>query len=94
MDRNTPIKVTEHNELIAKRVPPGDQWVLVKDPKKEVFESITDALEGFHQQTGFKGSYRLDPLDSKLYAIQTFEEEIIEEAPKTYSMYGEFTQGI
>ena len=27
-------KIVEHNELIAKRVPPGDQWVLVGDPKK------------------------------------------------------------
>ena len=33
-------KIVEHNELIAKRVPPGDQWVLIKDPKKEVFKSI------------------------------------------------------
>ena len=89
MDRNTPIKVTEHNELIAKRVPPGDQWVLVKDPKKEVFESITDALEGFHQQTGFKGSYRLDPLDSKLYAILKDEEEILPEPVKRYNLYGD-----
>ena len=94
MDRDTPVSVTEHNELIAKRVPPGDQWVLIKDPKKEVFKSITDALEGFHHQTGFKGSYRLDPLDSKLYAIKLIEEEIILEEPKTYSMYGEFKQGI
>ena len=87
-------KIVEHNELIAKRVPPGDQWVLIKDPKKEVFKSITDALEGFHQQTGFKGSYRLDPLDSKLYAIQKSEVEIKEIKPKTYSLYGEFKQGV
>jgi len=87
-------KVVEHNELIAQRVPPGDRWALVGDPKKEVFKSLTDTLEAFFHQTGFKGAYRLDPLDSKLYAIQTNEVEIKKEEPKTYSLYGEFRQGV
>ena len=80
--------------MIAKRVPPGDRWTLIGDPKKEVFKSLTDALEAFFHQTGFKGAYRLDPLDSKLYAIQTQEEEIKKEEPKMYSLYGEFKQGV
>mgnify|MGYP003626085570 FL=1 len=84
----------EHNELIAQRVPPGDRWSLVGDPKKEVFKTLTDALEAFLQQTGFKGAYRLDPLDSKLYAIQVQEYEVKKEEPKMYSLYGEFKQGI
>ena len=87
-------KIIEHNEMIAKRVPPGDRWTLIDDPKKEVFKSLTDALEAFFHQTGFKGAYRLDPLDSKLYAIQTQEEEIKKEEPKMYSLYGEFKQGV
>ena len=45
-------KTIESSELIAKRVPPGDKWILIGDPKKEVFSSLTDTLEGFHQQTG------------------------------------------
>ena len=84
----------EHNELIATRTPPGDRWVLVGDPKKEVFTTLTDALEAFLNQTGFKGSYRLDPMDSKLYAIQTNEVEVKKEEPKMFSLYGEFKQGI
>lgn len=80
--------------MIAKRVPPGDRWTLIGDPKKEVFKSLTDALEAFFHQTGFKGAYRLDPLDSKLYAIQTQEEEIKKEEPKMYGLYGEFKQGV
>ncbi len=87
-------KIEEHNELIATRVPPGDRWVLVGDPKKEVFTTLTDALEAFLHQTGFKGSYRLDPMDSKLYAIQTNEIEVKKEEPKMFSLYGEFKQGI
>ena len=87
-------KVVEHNELIATRVPPGDRWTLVGDPEKRVFSNLTDVLETFFHQTGFKGAYRLDPLDSKLYAIQTHEKEIVKEEPKMYSLYGEFKQGI
>lgn len=88
------VQKVEHNELIATRVVPGDRWALVGDPKKEVFKTLTDALEAFFHQTGFKGAYRLDPLDSKLYAIQENEFEIPKEEPKMYSLYGEFKQGI
>ena len=87
-------KIIEHNELIATRVAPGDRWTLVGDPKKEVFKNLTDTLEAFFHQTGFKGAYRLDPLDSKLYAIQTTEEVVKKEEPKVYSLYGEFKQGV
>ena len=82
-------KTVEHNELIAKRVPPGDQWVLVGDPKKEVFKTLTDTLEAFHHQTKFKGEYRLAPLNSKLYAIKTTEEEVKPEPIKKYNIYGD-----
>lgn len=90
------IKIHENNELIATRVPPGDRWTLVGDPRKEVFESLTDTLEAYFNVSKFKGAYRLDPLDSKLYAIQTHEEEIPDEEPKEYGIYGEinFKQGI
>lgn len=89
-------KIVEHNELIATRVPPSDRWTLVGDPKKVVHTSLTQALEAFFHQTGFKGAYRLDPLDSKLYAIQTHEEEIVKEQPKEYGIYGELNwkQGV
>lgn len=87
-------KKVEHNELIAQRVPPGDRWSLVGDPKKEVHKTLTDALEAFLQSTGFKGAYRLDPVNSKLYAIQSHEEEVVKEQPKMYSLYGEFRQGV
>ena len=87
-------KVVEHNELIANRVPPGDRLTLVGDPKKEIFPNITDALEAIFHQTGFNGAFRLDPMDSKLYAIRTDEVEIKKEETKVYSMYGEFKQGV
>ena len=88
------IKETEHNKLIATRVPPGDKWTLVDDKKKVVHESLTDALEAYFKSTGTPSEFRLAPLDSKLYAIVTHEEEIIPDEPKEFSMYGEFRQGV
>ena len=82
-------KVIEHNELIATRVPPGDRWTLVDDSKKIIHKSLTDALEAYLNSTGFKGEYRLAPLDSKLYAIKTSEEEVKPEPVKKYNIYGD-----
>jgi hypothetical protein len=43
-------------------------------------------------KTGFKGHYRLEPLQSSLYAINA--EEVVIEAPKEklFSIYGEYGQ--
>ena len=43
----------ENKQLIADRVPPGDRWALTADPSKVVYESITEALEAYFQQTRF-----------------------------------------
>ena len=69
-------KVIERNEVIATRVPPGDRWSLVDDSKKVIHKSLTDTLEAYLMSTNFKGEYRLAPLDGKLYAIKSSEEEI------------------
>ena len=82
-------KVIERNEVIATRVPPGDRWSLVEDPKKVIHKSLTDALEAYLGITNFKGEYRLAPLDSKLYAIKTTEEEVKPEPIKKYNIYGD-----
>ena len=82
-------KVIERNELIATRVPPGDRWTLVDDSKKIIHKSLTDALEAYLNTSGFKGEYRLAPLDSKLYAIKTSEEEVKPEPVKKYNIYGD-----
>ena len=82
-------KVIERNEIIATRVPPGDRWTLVEDSKKIIHKSITDTLEAYLEKTGFKGEYRLAPLDSRLYAIKTSEEEVKPEPVKKYNIYGD-----
>ncbi len=82
-------EVIERNELIATRVPPGDRWNLVDDSKKVIHKSLTDALEAYLGVTNFKGEYRLAPLDGKLYAIKTSEEEVKPEPIKKYNIYGD-----
>ena len=82
-------KVIERNEVIATRVPPGDRWSLVEDSKKVIHKSLTDTLEAYLMSTNFKGEYRLAPLDGKLYAIKTTEEEVKPEPIKKYNIYGD-----
>lgn len=86
---NITTKITEHNEVIAVRVPPGDRWTLVNDQKKFIYSSITDTLEAYFNETKFKGSYRLSPLDNKLYAIKSVTEEILPEPIREYNIYGD-----
>jgi hypothetical protein len=88
-------EIVEFPELIAVRVPPGDKWMLKEDPSETIHPSLTDVLEAYFQATEFRGEYKLAPLDSKLYALKTKEEEIIieEEAEKRYGLFGEFKQG-
>jgi len=82
-------KITEHNELIATRVPPGDRWKLINDTRKVIHNSLTEALESYFMETKQKCEYRLAPMDSKLYVIKTVEEEIIPEPIREYNIYGE-----
>ena len=82
-------KITEHNELIATRVPPGDRWKLLNDSRKVIHNSLTEALESYFMETKQKSEYRLAPMDSKLYVIKTVEEEIVPELPKNFNIYGD-----
>ena len=89
--RESKIVEEEHLELIATRVPPGDKWQLTEG-QPIVQQSLTDALEAWFQMKGEPVSFRLDPLDSKLYAIRTEEVEVKPPPERTFSIYGEFSQ--
>lgn len=83
------VEKVEYNELIATRVPPGDQWVLVEDKSNSIHKSITDALEAWFEIHQENVEFRLAPLDSKLYVIRTDEVEIKPEPVKRYNIYGD-----
>ena len=80
--------IEENLELIAKRVPPGDNWTLVDDIDKNVIEGLVNALTAYLRKTKFKGDYRLSPLDGELYAIR--EVKSPEPEPEVWDLYGEY----
>jgi hypothetical protein len=83
------VEKVEYNELIATRVPPGDQWVLVNDKNKVIHKSLTDALEAWFETNQEKAEFRLAPLDSKIYVIRSEEKEIQPEPIKRFNIYGD-----
>ena len=86
----TQTEIKTNYTLIAERVKPGDRWTLVGE--RVVHESLTDALEAWFQANQENASFRLDPLDSKLYVIREQQVEIKPEPIKTFSLYGELSQ--
>ena len=79
----------EVNILIANRVlGKGDTWKLVGEDIERL--SLTDALEAYFQKTQDKCHFRLEPLNSKLFAIKTQVEDILPTPPKQYNIYGDF----
>jgi|TARA_R110000737_G_scaffold321205_1_gene333098 hypothetical protein len=83
------VKIEEEKQLIATRKAPGDNWLLEID-KTTVIEGLVMTLTMYMRKTKFKGSYQLDPLDGKLYAIEAIEIEIPEEEPMKFDLYGEY----
>tara|TARA_Y100001973_G_C5195094_1_gene333657 strand:+ start:2457 stop:2732 length:276 start_codon:yes stop_codon:yes gene_type:complete len=83
-------KIEEKKVLIANRIPPGDKWRLADEPNGKIHKNLTDALEAYMQKTDFRGHYRLEPLESKLYAINAKEVEVPKPVVKRYSIYGEY----
>ena len=81
-------EIVENNILIAERVPPGDNWQLV-DSKPEVIEGLVETLTAYMRKNMYKGHYRLEPLNGKLFAIIQEEVNVPEPEPKKWDLYGE-----
>mgnify|MGYP003669718089 FL=1 len=81
-------ELIESNVLIASRIPPGDNWELVID-KDTVVEGLVQALTTYMRKTKFKGHYRLESLNGKLYAIKEEEVAIDTPEPEVWDLYGE-----
>ena len=82
------METKESNLLIARRVPPGDQWCLVDDEKQIVHKSLTETLEAYFQKTQIPCEFRLAPLKGELYAITT--EEVAPEPPRKFNINGDY----
>ena len=82
-------RIEEENELIAQRVPPGDNWELLIDRGNPI-EGLVQTLTQYMRKTKFKGNYRLEPLNGKLFAIKSFEVKEETPEPEKFDLYGEF----
>ncbi len=82
-------KKEEQIQLIATRIPPGDNWELTID-QGVVIEGLVPTLTAYLRKTKFKGAYRLEPLQGKLYAIQEVEVSYTLPEPEKFDLYGEF----
>jgi len=81
--------IEEQLELIATRTPPGDNWELTID-KGTTVEGLVPTLTAYMRKTQFKGHYRLEPLNGKLFAIKENEIFIEEPEPEKFDLYGEY----
>lgn len=78
-------------ELIATRVPPGDNWAgQWKGTSSEPIEGLVSTLTAYMRATEFKGAYRLEPLKGELYAIKTQTVTWTPPPPELFDLYGEF----
>jgi hypothetical protein len=79
------IEIVEQTEIILKRVPPGDRWVFADLKNSPVYPSLTDALEGWYQNTGDTQFY----IDARKGVVEKVIEEEVEIPEKRFSLYGE-----
>lgn len=84
-----PVEIVEETKLIAVRVPPGDNWEL-EIRKGEIIEGLVPTLTQYMRKSGFKGHYRLEPLNGKLFIIKEQEIEVEEPQPEKFDLYGEY----
>ena len=69
-------EIVENSKLIAVRVPPGDNWELVID-KENVIEGLVQTLTQYMRKTKFKGHYRLEPLNGKLFIRRILKRKLL-----------------
>ncbi len=79
------IEVKEQKELILKRVPPGDRWVFADGSQKNIYPSLTDALEGWYQTNGDTNFY----IEARNGTVEIIRQEEVEKPVKRFSLYGE-----
>jgi len=75
-------------QLIARRNPPGDKWVLVDDKTNTIHSSLTETLEAYYQTVNTPYDFKLSPLKGELYIITT--ENIAPPPPKKFNIYGDY----
>jgi len=85
----------EKNILIARRMPPGDNWMLCTPDGTVIFDteypkgfpSLTHVLEGYFVKHQYKGNFVISPSKGEIYMITTENVEVL--PPKKFNIYGD-----
>ena len=80
-------KIEENILIGTRKIGFGDTWQLVGEDIE--YPSLTNVLEAYFQKTNDKCHFRLEPLNSKIFAIKFKVEEIQPTPPKRFNIYGE-----
>ena len=78
-------EIKEQKELVLKRVPPGDRWTFADGSQKNIYPSLTDALEGWYQINGDTNFY----IEARKGTVEIIKQEEVEIPVKRFSLYGE-----
>ena len=78
-------ELKEEKILVLKRVPPGDRWVFADGSQKNIYSSLTDALEAWYQYNGDTNFY----IEARKGTVEIVIEEEVEIPVKRFSLYGE-----
>jgi hypothetical protein len=78
-------ELKEQKELVLKRVPPGDKWAFADGSQKNIYPSLTDALEGWYQTNGDTNFY----IEARNGTVEIIRQEEVEKPVKRFSLYGE-----
>ena len=78
-------EIKEQKNIVLKRCPPGDRWVFATTPNGTIWPSLTDALEGWYQNTGETKFY----MDARKGTVEVVSEVEVEKPQKRFSLYGE-----
>ena len=78
-------EIKQEKELVLKRVPPGDRWVFVNGSQKNIYPSLTDALEAWFQYSGDTNFY----IEARKGTVEIIKEQEVEVPVKRFSLYGE-----
>lgn len=78
-------EIKEEKELVLKRVPPGDRWVFANGSQKNIYPSLTDALEAWFQYAGDTNFY----IEARKGTVEIIKEQEVEKPVKRFSLYGE-----
>mgnify|MGYP003348181809 FL=1 len=78
-------EIKEQKELVLKRVPPGDRWVFANGSQKNIYPSLTDALEAWFQYAGDTNFY----IEARKGTVEIIKEQEVEKPVKRFSLYGE-----